>query len=117
MNEKKSRKAIPLSLRDRKRYLVFELISSEFLSVKAVNSAIKNLLPELFGSLGLGKMNFQFIEFNEKTRKGILKCKHTAIEDLKTAVLLLKEINKTKVIPRTLKVSGTLKKARVYLEK
>ena len=115
MKEKKSMNPIPLSLRDKKRYLVFELVSDGFLSAKNVSFALKNHFLKLFGELGLSKMNYLFIAFNEKTKKGILKCRHTATDDLKAGVLLLKEVNLLKVIPKTLKTSGTVKKAKSFL--
>jgi len=115
MNQKKSVNPIPLSLRDKKRYLVFQLISDEFISEKDTAISVKNNFLRLFGELGLGKMNYQFISFNEKTKKGILKCRHTAVEDLKAGILLLKEVNGVKVIPKTLKLSGTVKKAKTFI--
>ena len=115
MKEKKSMNPIPLSLRDKKRYLVFELISDKQLYSKEVSFAVKNLLLKLFGELGLSKMNYQFIVFDEKSMKGILKCRHIAVDDLKAGILLLKEINSVKVIPKTLKTSGTVKKAKTFL--
>ncbi len=115
MKTKKSVKPIPLSLRDKKRYLVFELISENNLSEKNVSFALKKKLTELFGSFGLSKMNYQFIGLNEKTNKGILKCRHTATEDLIAGILLLKEVNGIKVIPKTLKLSGTVKKAKTFI--
>ncbi|MFH1895392.1 MAG: Rpp14/Pop5 family protein [archaeon] len=114
MNKKKSVNPIPLSLRDRKRYLVFQLISDKSFQEKSIAVALKNHLIKLFGELGLGKMNYQFILFNEKTAKGIIKCRHTATEDLKAGILLLKEVNGIKVIPRTLRLSGTVKKAKSF---
>lgn len=106
---------IPLSLRDKKRYLVFELIAEEKLNEKEVSFAVKKNLIKLFGELGLSKMNYQFISFDEKSGKGILKCRHTAVEDLISGVLLLKEVNGIKVVPRTLKISGTVKKAKSFV--
>jgi len=115
MNKKKSVNPIPLSLRDRKRYLVFELIVEGHLKESEVSFFLKNHLMKLFGSLGLSKMNYQFIGFNEKSSKGILKCRHTAVEDLKAGILLLKEVNGIPVIPKTLKTSGTVKKAKSFI--
>ena len=115
MNQKKSMNPIPLSLRDKKRYLVFELISEQTLFERDVSFDLKNLLLKLFGELGLSKMNYQFIGFDEKLKKGILKCRHTAVEDLKAGILLLKEVNGVKILPRTLKTSGTVKKAKTFL--
>ncbi len=115
MNTKKSLNPIPLSLRDKKRYLVFELISDQKLAQNSVAFQLKNTLMKLFGELGLSKMNYQFIGFNEKTNKGILKCRHTAVEDLKAGFLMIKEVNGVSVIPKTLKTSGTVKKAKTFI--
>jgi len=115
MKTKKSINPIPLSLRDKKRYLVFELIAEKKLNVKEVSYFIKNHLIKLFGELGLSKMNYQFISFDEKSGKGILKCRHIAVEDLISGIILLKEVNGIKVVPRTLKISGTVKKAKSFV--
>ena len=115
MKEKKSLNPIPLSLRDKKRYLVFELDSEKSLGEKDVSFAVKKLFLKLFGELGISKMNYQFILFSSKSKKGILKCRHTAVEDLKAGILLLKEVNGASIVPKTLKTSGTVKKAKSFV--
>ncbi len=116
MKEKKKLNPIPLSLRDRKRYVVFEILSEKTFSSKDISKALKEVFLQLFGEIGLAKMNYSFIEFNEKTQKGIVRCKHTALEETKTGILFLKEINGIKITPKTLTTSGTLKKARSYFK-
>ncbi len=115
MKTKKSLNPIPLSLRDKKRYLVFELICDKRLNEREVSFELKKNFLKLFGELGLSKMNYQFIQFNEKSNKGILKCRHTALDDLKAGLLLFKEVKGIQVIPKTLKASGTAKKAKSFI--
>jgi RNase P/RNase MRP subunit POP5 len=110
--QKKSLTPIPLSLREKKRYICFKLISSKPLNAGKVKKALDKTLLFLFGEVGLGRKGYSFIEFNSKTKKGIIRCKHTEEEEMKAGILFLKKIEDIDVIPVIESVSGTLKKSR-----
>ncbi|MBU1120611.1 hypothetical protein KJ660_01920 [Candidatus Micrarchaeota archaeon] len=116
MKEKLSLKPIPLSLRENKRYIVFELISKERFNFRNVRSELNRILFDLFGEKGVSELSFNFILFNEKNSKGIIRCRHTETEKAKTAILFLKEINSIKAIPKIVRASGSIKKAKSFVQ-
>ncbi len=109
---KKSLKPIPLSLRDKKRYVSFTFAEGGKFSEKEVREEVNRVFYHLFGEIGLARKNFQFVSFNEKTQKGILKCRHTEVEDVKAGVLFVKEIGGKPVLPGILRVSGSIGKLK-----
>ncbi len=106
------------SLRERKRYLVYEVISEKpITSKKAIQDHITTAAQQLFGQYGLAHLQLRFLpeKYQQKTQRGILRLHHTATEWLKTALLFVSEIDNQPVIVRSIAVSGTLRKASLCL--
>ena len=59
-NVKKSLKALPLSQRGKKRYILFELFAEKPLSATQVEKAVMEKFSELFGSKGIADQKLQF---------------------------------------------------------
>ena len=110
MDKIKKQKALIPSLREKKRYLVYESISENNFSSKEIKETIILNFKELFGLDGLSKAGLEFIEFNEN--KGIVKVSTKGLDMLKATFCFVRKINKDDVILRSLGVSGMLKKAR-----
>ncbi len=104
------RKPLPPTARGKKRYIVFRLAGGEELSQKQVHHAIWKAMLELYGSAGTAKQRTQLIEF-EKGR-GIVRCDRGHTEEIKAGLLFVENVDGTKVVPKTVKTSGTLKKLR-----
>lgn len=102
MNKQKTSKMKRLmpTLREKKRYIVFETVNEKDRVITAVNNALKDFL----GILGLSKVNPSVINF--ENGKGIIRINHAFKDEVITALSLIKDF-KIKVIT----VSGILKKA------
>lgn len=96
----------------RKRYLVFQVISSNSMSKEDVNKLITELIKETLGFVGLGSINAKLIQFDEANMKGILRYVHAYRELILFALgyASIKTNGKIAIIP--LKSTGTLRKAR-----
>ena len=103
-------KLIP-SLRQKKRYLIFEVRSEHPLSVQDIHEAVDQGLLRFLGELGLSRAGVMFLaeRFDPKSQQGVLKVNHTAVDEVKAALMLIKKIKKEAVILRSVTVSGTLK--------
>lgn len=101
------------SLRERKRYVVIEAIAEKKFSFPEINEALQQALLSFWGILGMAKAAPQLIKekWNPATQRFIIKVSHTAVDELKAALLLSKRIKNTPIILRSLSVSGTLKQA------
>ncbi|OIO62839.1 hypothetical protein AUJ69_02060 [Candidatus Woesearchaeota archaeon CG1_02_47_18] len=103
------------SLRERKRYVVFEVISrSGVRDVKAICKAIRAAFLEFAGRIGRAAASLHVMdkEFNEEKQRGIIRINHCFVDHLRASTTFIRKIGRTKVILKSVGVSGILKKAR-----
>lgn len=106
-------KALPPSLRKRKRYIAFRIISEEDIEREDVLSAIWESTLNLFGEFE--GVNFRLVEFSNNT--GIVMCSHKEVNKLKIALTMIDRAGDKKVLPIILGVAGTIKSCKnKYLE-
>jgi len=115
-NLKKTLKALPLSQRGKKRYVLFEIFAEKPLSATQVEKAVVQKFAELFGSKGLAEQKLQFIGFYGLKNQGILKCSLEKCEEVKAGLLFLKSISGIQCIPSIVSVSGSVKKLKELSE-
>ncbi|MEK6983583.1 MAG: Rpp14/Pop5 family protein [Nanoarchaeota archaeon] len=102
------------SLREKKRYLVFEIIAKEkIIDFACVSKAIWQCSIGFVGKLGASKAGIMVLgnKWNPKLQRGIIKVSHGHVDAIKSALALADEIDNKKVIFRSLGVSGILNKA------
>ena len=107
-------KPILPSLREKKRYLVFEVISKEKISdFNDVSNAVYHYSLQLLGQLGTAKAGIIVLnnKWDPQLQRGIIKVGHKNVDALKSALMLADKIGSREVIFRSLGVSGILKKA------
>lgn len=107
-------KNLPPTLREKKRYLAFELISEEKLEFGDIVNAFWHSLLNLVGETGTSQANIWFVKdtWDEKNQRGLLKCDNNYVEYVRAAMALIERIGDNRVIPYTLGVSGTMKAAK-----
>ena len=107
------------SLREKKRYLVFEVISKERVDdINTVSNAIWHFSFQFLGQLGAAKAGLMMLnnKWDSKSQRGILKVSHKHVDAVKAALALACKIDGKDVIFRSLGVSGILNKSeRKYL--
>ncbi len=110
-------KPILPTLREKKRYILFQFFSNKNFLYEDVKEIIFSKLLELYGEIGIGYIGPIFLpEFWIKEKNvGILRVSHKYVEQAKLAIISIKSIRGEKVIPRILYVTGTLRKARKIL--
>jgi len=104
-------KPIP-TLREKKRYLVFEVISSKKFDIDDIEKEVKQSLMALVGQLGCAKANIKVLKdkFDRERQRGIIRLNHNQFEELKASFTLIKSINNVDVIVKSVGMSGILKK-------
>jgi|Deesub1362A_J573_1020465.scaffolds.fasta_scaffold00192_61 RNase P/RNase MRP subunit POP5 len=107
-------KNAPPSFRYRKRYIVFKFISPEWVDKKDVARALWRNFLTLYGDTGAAESQM-WLEYFDGTY-GIVKCAHTFTEKVKITLSTLHKISGMDVLPVILGVTGTLKKAKKYME-
>ena len=102
------------SLREKKRYLVFEIKSNTNFKQSSVEKAVTEEILKLIGTLGYSKAGVIFLKDNYKNNKGILRVGHKYVDEVKMALGLIQKIEKKNLKINTIYVSGILNKAKKY---
>ncbi len=101
-------------LRERKRYLAFEILSEKGIeSIGAVAKAVwKNTLSYI-GELGCSEAGIMILEdkYNKKRQRGLIRVNHKSMDRLRATLTMIDQIDGQKVLVRSVGASGILKKA------
>ncbi len=104
------------TLKERKRYIVYELLSGKPLPA----GADREVLAHLRATLGLfdgAKAGLLPVRYDAQLQTGILRVSNAAADKAKAALLLLASVDGRRVVPRVRGVSGILKKTERFLPK
>lgn len=108
-------KTLPLSYREKKRYITFEILSEEKIELEELIKSVWSHTINFIGVLGVAKTNLKFLNdfYDEKKQRFVVRCLPRDTEFVRLALALVSEINEKKVVLRSLGVTGTLKSARI----
>ena len=107
-------KILPSALREKKRYIVFEVISKEKVPFSDLVNSIWHSAISFLGELGASKTKLWVIKnlWNEQKQKGIIRCAHTEVERIRASLTLVDKVNDVPVIIKVIGISGTIKSAK-----
>lgn len=111
---------LPSSLRKKKRYLAFEVIGEKKVKFKQMVNAVWHTMLNLYGEVNTSSIDLWLIKdlWREETQRGVIKCSHHHVNEVRLALALLDRIGDDEVLIKTLGVTGTMKSARKkFLEK
>ena len=103
------------SLREKKRYLAYEVISkSKFNSAANINKAIFDAANTFLGNLGMARAGILPIndKWNANMQRGVIKVNNKHVDELKASLTFVKNIEGKEVIVKSVGASGILKKLR-----
>jgi len=102
------------ALKEKKRYLAFEIISkSKIKAFSEVSKAIWASTLAYAGARGTARMGLIVFGdvYNAEKQRGLARVGHRSIDELKASLALINQIEQQPVVVRTLGVSGILAKA------
>jgi ribonuclease P/MRP protein subunit POP5 len=102
-------KALPASLRKRKRYIVFNVDSEDDFTKNELSSAIWREALSLFGDAETSDLGIALLEFDGS--QGLLRCNHDSVESVRAVLASLRGVKRTRAVLHVLGVSGTVKAA------
>lgn len=108
-NKRRMKPLLP-SLREKKRYLAFEIISKKRVD-NMVNKQISESCLRFLGTKGAAEAGLIFLKYDKEKQKGLIRVNHRYLHNLKAALALISEIGNEEVIVRSVGVSGILNKA------
>jgi ribonuclease P/MRP protein subunit POP5 len=100
------------SLRDKKRYIAFEVESEGKLSKKDLVKSINYGCKDFLGDYGCGNAGVMVLEEFFKGNKGVVRVKSGYVDHVKSGLMLIKKIDGKRVIFKNTKVSGNLSKVK-----
>jgi len=103
--EKKKKAIVPLSKRERKRYLLLEVLNAD-ISEKDFYFGFWIELLSFFGSKGLAEISPRMVLYKEN--KAIVKCKRGKETELIASLAFIRKIRNKKVVLNPIAVSGTI---------
>ena len=103
------------TLRERKRYLVFEVISEHPVTFSSAKKAIWSAVLSFLGTSGTAQAGVWLLpeKYDQKTKRGIIRVSHTWVDRLKASLIFITTIDGYDVIVRSRGISGILKKATI----
>lgn len=107
---KKQKPLLP-SLREKKRYIVFELKSEKNIPMDQAKNAIKNEAELFLGKLTLAKSGLIFLD-DWKSQRGIIKINNKYEDHIKAVFTQINKIQNQNILFRSIGISGVLNKAR-----
>jgi RNase P/RNase MRP subunit POP5 len=102
-------------MRDKKRYVAFEMVSDKPLPGDADKLLIRKI-NELLGAFNSAKASIMRVKYDPKLQKGLLRVDRAFVDFVRACFVMIKNINGEKVLIRTLYVSGMLNKAADYIK-
>lgn len=101
------------TLREKKRYLVFEVVSERKLAWEAVRSAVESGVLRHIGELGYARAGVQLLpeHWHAQSSRGMLRVSHTSLGEVRSSLGLVREAGGVPVIVRSVGASGILGRA------
>lgn len=103
------------SLREKKRYLAYEVISGgHFNDAVSASKAILDASNEFLGSLGMAKAGILplYDKWNPEMQRGIMRVNNKHADGLKASLIFVKNIEGKEAVVKSVGASGILKKAQ-----
>ncbi len=101
------------SLKEKRRYLVFEVISERKHGLDEVKKAIMDSLTSFLGASGMAKAKMRMLadKWDEDKQKGVIVMERKNLDSVKAALCMATSVSGEKAIIRSAGASGILKKA------
>ena len=115
MEEEKRPKSLPSSLRGRRRYIAYQVISEEKVLLEDLINTIWHTTLNFLGEQGTSKTDMWIAKdtFDEKNQMGLIRCSHDSVEEVRTSLALIERIGDVRVVFKVLGISGTMSAAKM----
>lgn len=103
------KKLLP-SLRERKRYLVFEVLAKNDVSRDELIKEVVSASHSLYGDIGVSRISPKLLDFDGKS--GILRCAQDRVNEARAILATVNSVNGAPLALSVVGVSGTIKAAK-----
>ena len=109
----KKLKILKPTLRERNRYIAFQIVSEEGeeLIYSDLEAAVWNTMLDFLGESGVSKTSVWLLKdcWNPKKQIGILRCNHKSVQIVIGSLGLIDRLGDNRITFKILKISGTIK--------
>ncbi len=111
MKQEKRLKIVMPTLREKERYVSFQVVSEEPIFYSDLEQAIWSTLLEFYGESGVSKMSVWLVKnlWDERSQSGVIRCNNKSVEKVLAGLGLVSRLGDNRMIFKILKVSGTIK--------
>jgi ribonuclease P/MRP protein subunit POP5 len=102
--------ALRPAMREKKRYLAFEIMSQQPLRLDA-DLVLIGKINELLGIFNSAKAGILRVRYDVRSQRGLFRIDRKFVDLVRTCFVMIKDVGGQKVLIRTLYVSGMLHKA------
>lgn len=105
---------LPSSLREKQRYIIFEILSEEQHDLGAFVNAAWDAMLDLLGENGVAHAQPWILKdlYDESQQQGGIRVHKDHVEDVRAAITLMTDIGRTDATVHVLGVTGTMDSAR-----
>ena len=113
--EEKRPKPLPSSLRGRRRYIAYEIISQEKILLDDLMNTIWHTVLNFLGEHGTSETDMWIAKdtYDDKRQMGLIRCSHDSVEQIRASLALTERIGDVRVVFKVLGISGTIKAAKM----
>lgn len=107
------------TLREKKRYIVFQIISKNAISdFSSVNKSIISTAKDYFGTLGMANSGLLVLQdkWSKEKQTGVIKTNNKFTDAIKSVFTLIKQIDGQDVIVQSVIATGMINKVDQYIK-
>ena len=110
-DKKEKLKVLPSTMRMRKRYVKFKVISAEPIVYEDLEHAIWNTFLDFYGENGTAELDLWLVKnlYNRSEQIGIIRCNHKAVDRVLAGLGLITRLGDNRIVVKIFKISGTIK--------
>lgn len=111
MRKIKNMRILPPTLREKERYIAFNVISEEVVEYSDLEAAIWNVMLDFLGEYGVSKTSVWLMKdcWDSEKQIGILRCNHKSVPTVLGALGFVDRLGDNRITFKILKISGTIK--------
>lgn len=104
-------KILPPTLRSKKRYVKFKVISEEPIVYADLEHSIWNTLLDFYGEYGTAELDLWLIKnlYDKNEQTAVIRCNNKAVCKVIAGLGMLTRLGDSRIVIKVLKVSGTIR--------
>jgi ribonuclease P/MRP protein subunit POP5 len=115
MKQENKLKFLLPSLREKERYISFQVISEEPIVYEDLEQAVWNVMIDFFGELGVSKTSVWIIKnlYDPEKQVGVIRCNNKSVPQVVAGLGLISRLGDVRVTFKILKISGTIRGLKI----